>query len=1055
MEFHLLGPIEAAAADGRPVDLGPARQRSVLAALLLDGGRAVPTAQLVHRVWGHAAPQRATETLYSYLSRLRRTLAGSQATLHRSPDGYELAVGPAGSVDVHRFRLLLTRARAATTTTDAAAAGLFREALALWRGLPFPGVDTPWFNGVRDALAKELFAAELDSADVRLRLGDHAALLTGLAARSAAHPLDERLAAQYMTALYRCGRPADALDHYRRIRRLLAEELGIDPGRPLQQVHQAVLGGDPELSVPEPAGAAPVRRPESAPPAWLAQCQLPPDVRGFAGRTDLVARLAELLECRDAAPVVVSGSPGVGKSALAVHLGHRLRRAFPDGQWYVRLQGTRERPRDPADVLAALLRASGEDAAAIPESLEDRAGAFRGRAADRRVLLVLDDAADAEQVRPLLPGTAGVAVLVTSRSDLRGLTASHAAHPVPLDVLRPGEAGDLLAGILGERRVAAEPAAAARLAELCARLPLALRIAAANLAARPGRSLEAYADELAGDGRLAKLSIAGDREAAVRTAFDHSYAALEPAAARLFGLLGLHPGPDFTAASAAALLGCPPAAAEEPLDRLATAGLVQHTGADRFQFHDLLRLYAAERAAADPGHEAAWRRLCDWYLTSTDAATAVDFSGLAQLPRPRQPSGRFRAGPQALTWLDAERANLVAVVNRAATAGPYAIAWQLADQLRMFFFYRRHQPEWQATVTAALRAAEEHGDVLARGAMYHGLGLLRQSTGDSGAALAALHRALDDYRATGHQRGEAAILSNLAVHAGQHGEMRRALHWQEQGMEVLRSLDMPVQLANSLNTLGLIHVYLGQLGSGLACTTESIKVCLHHRQPPRAISPLINRSLVHHHLGRYEEALADATEALRLCREHRERHNKADAYEAVARAHLGRRRPDLAGPHAERALRTAREGGDPTEEADALITLARLHRMRGDLTRAADHLTAALALTRRCAFRHQEAEAHAALALLRLDTGDAATATDHAELALATARELDLPLTAHHALTALAAIAHATHTPGKAALHTAEAHRIEERTGYHPPPNPSPGTGGSAVLVRGGVITRD
>lgn len=1053
MEFRLLGGIEAVADDGRPVDLGPARQRSVLAALLLDAGRAVPTEQLVHRVWGYTAPQRARETLYSYLSRLRRTLSGSQATLARGSDGYGLAVSPADTVDVHRFRLLLTRGRAAQD--DAGAAGLFREALALWRGAPFPGVDTPWFNGVRDGLAKELLAAELDCADVRLRLGDHAALLAALAERSAVHPLDERLAAQYMTALYRCGRPADALDHYRRVRGLLAEELGIDPGRQLQQLHLAVLGGDPELSGPEPGGPGPggprtggprtggpqsvrsaaVRGPSSAPPAWLAQCQLPPAVRGFAGRTGLVDRLAELLEFPDAAPVVVSGSPGVGKTALAVHLGHRLRRAFPDGQWYVRLQGTRERPREPADVLAGLLRVSGEDAAAIPESLEDRAGAFRGRVADRRVLLVLDDAADAEQVRPLLPGTAGVAVLVTSRSDLRGLTASHAAHPVRLDVLRPGEATDLLAGILGEQRVAAEPAAAGRLAELCARLPLALRIGAANLAARPGRSLGAYADELADDGRLAKLSIAGDREAAVRTAFDHSYAALEPAAARLFGLLGLHPGPDFTAASAAALLGCAPAEAEEPLDRLATAGLVQHTGADRFLFHDLLRLYAAERAAADPDGEAAWRRLGDWYLASADAATAFDFTGLAQLPRPRHTSGRFRDRQQALTWLDEERANLVAVTIRAAAAGPYELSWQLADQLRMFFYYCGHQPEWKATATAGLRAAEEHGEVQARGAMYHSLGLLGQNSGDSAAALDALHRALDDYRDTGLEAGEAAILSNLAVHAGQRGDMRRALHWQQLGMEVLRGLDKPVQLGGSLNTLGLVHAYLGQLDRGLERTTESIEVCLAHGQPPRTISPLINRSLIHTCLGQYEAALADADEAMRLAREHRTRQHDAGAHGALARARLGSGRPDLAEPHAEQALRTAREVGDPSEEADSLLTLGELHRLRGRLAPAAGHLAAAMAIARRYGFRHQQAEAHAALASLHLAAGEAATATDHADLALTTARELDLPLTEHRALTALAAIAEAAEDPERAARHRAEARRIEEETRYRPCPD--------------------
>lgn len=1041
MELRLLGGIEAVAGDGRPLDLGPARQRSVLAALLLDAGRAVSTDQLIDRVWGHAPPQRARETLYSYLSRLRRTLPGGPATLVRGADGYELAVA-AQAVDVHRFRLLLARGREAED--DAGAAGPFREALALWRGEPFPGVDTPWFNAARTALGKERLAAELDCADVRLRLGDHAALLTALAERTAAHPLDERLAAQYMTALYRCGRSADALAHYRHVRGLLAEELGIDPGRPLQLLHQAVLSADPALSLPESArltGAdrtAAARSPAPARPAppagWSVQCQLPPAVRGFAGRTDLVTRLTQLLEARDAAPVVVSGSPGVGKTALAVHLAHRLRPAFPDGQWYVSLQGTRERPRDPADVLAGLLRISGEDAAAIPESPEDRAGAFRGRVADRRVLLVLDDAADAAQVRPLLPGTAGVAVLVTSRSDLRGLTASHAAHPVPLDVLLPGEAHDLLAGVLGERRVAAEPAAAARLAELCARLPLALRIGAANLAARPGRSLREYADELTGDGRLAKLSIAGDREAAVRTAFDHSYAALEPTAARLFGLLGLHPGPDFTAAAAAALLDCPPAGAAEPLDRLATAGLVQHTGADRYQFHDLLRLYAAERAAADPDRQAAWRRLCDWYLATADAATAFDFTGMAQLPRARGTSGRFRAGPQALAWLDAERANLVAVVARAAAAGPAEIAWQLADQLRMFFYYCGHLPEWEATATAGLRAAEDRGEVQARGAMYHSLGLLRQSTGDSDASLDALHRALDDYRASGLATGETAILSNLAVHAGRRGEMRLALRWQEAGIEVLRGIDKPVQLGTSLNTLGLIHTYLGQFGRGLDRTTESIEICRRQGQPARTISPLINRALTHGQLGRYEEALADAAEALRLCGEHRARWHDASAHGALAGAHLGLGRLDLAETHAEQALRAAREVGDPGEEADALISLAHLHRLHGRRTPAADHLAAALAITRRCGFRHQEAEAHAALARVHLAAGDAATAADHAELALTTARDLGLPPTEHRALTALAATARATDDHEAAARHEAEARRIEEQTGQHPGP---------------------
>ncbi|MFF8713043.1 hypothetical protein ACF07T_16655 [Streptomyces sp. NPDC015184] len=369
--------------------------------------------------------------------------------------------------------------------------------------------------------------------------------------------------------------------------------------------------------------------------------------------------------------------------------------------------------------------------------------------ADRKVLLVLDDAADADQVRPLLPGAVGIAVLITSRSDLRGPAVSHMARTVPLDVLAPAEARSLLAGALGARQVSGEPEAAERLAALCARLPPALRIAAANLAARPGWSLTDYAAELAGDGRLAKLSVEGDRQAAVRAAFDHSYTALEPDTARLFGLLGLHPGPDFTAEAAAALLYSPPAVAERLLDRLAAAGLLQHTVAGRLRFHDLLRLYAAEDAAADPDRATAWQRLCDWYLATTDAATAFGYTGSVQLPRPRAASGRFADRHRALAWLEGERANLVAVITHAAEAGPRPIAWQLADQLRPYFYRRRHQPEWEAATTAGLRAAESEGEVLAQAAMRHDFFLLRQHAGDVPAALEAVHLALEGYRRAG------------------------------------------------------------------------------------------------------------------------------------------------------------------------------------------------------------------------------------------------------------------------------------------------------------------
>ncbi|MDX3230410.1 AfsR/SARP family transcriptional regulator [Streptomyces sp. ME19-01-6] len=1026
MEFRLLGGIEARAGIG-PVDLGPARQRTVLAALLVDANGTVPVDQLVHRVWGNGPPQRAKESLYSYVSRLRRVLPGQAAAIERRRGGYVLTVDEL-AVDVHLFRHLLVQARRATD--DESAVALFRRALTLWRGEPFAGVDIPWFNAARDALGKERLAAELDCTDRQLRLGDHAALLTTLSERVIAHPLDERLAAQYMLTLSRCGRQADALAHYRHVRDTLAEELGIDPGQELRRLHQTILSGDAELSTPS---AKTTVRP--APSTWTVQCQLPSAVQGFAGRANLIQRLEGVLAAPQAVPVVVTGLPGVGKTALAVHIGHRLRSAFPDGQWYVRLLGTGDRPRDPSEVLSGLLRASGQDPDTIPETLEERAAAFRSRVADRRVLLVLDDAASAEQVRPLLPGTARVSVLVTSRPDLRGLTASNAAHTVQLEVLEPVEANTLLAGILGEQRVRAEPKAVGRLAELCARLPLALRIAAANLAARPGRSVAEHAAELADDGRLAKLSIAGDRQAAVRTAFDHSHAALDPAAARLFGLLGLHPGPDFTTEAATALLGSKPPVAEHLLDQLATAGLVQRTAADRFQFHDLLRLYAAEHAAADPAHPAAWHRLCAWYLATTDAATAFDYTGRAQLPRPRTEPGRFADRHQALAWLESELANLVAVITHAAQAGPHQPAWQLADQLRMYLYYRRHQPEWETVTTAGLRAAERDGEVLAQAAMRHSLALLRQHTGDTQAALSALHGALEGYRRTGFTPGEAAIVSNLALHYGQRGEMRRALVWQESGIDMLRGLDRPVQLGIALNTMGLIHSYLGELDRALDRTTESIDTCLKHGQPSDTISSLINRAIAYHELGLYSEALADGAEALRLCQVHQERHNKADAHEILARVYRDTRRIDLAGAHAEQALQTAREVGDPAMEADSLITLGGLHRLRGRLNVATAHLEEALRITRRCDFRHQQAEARIGLARVRLASGDAATAADDAETALTIARDLELRLTECRALTTLAAIRYVTGDPTAAARHTAMAQRIQHETGYHPSPS--------------------
>ncbi|MFF3174699.1 BTAD domain-containing putative transcriptional regulator [Streptomyces sp. NPDC057900] len=1004
MEFQLLGPV-AVSRDGHPISLGSPKQRCVLAAFLLAPGATLSTGHLIQCVWGDSPPPTARSTLHSYLTRLRGALSpqgDGTVGIHRRAGGYQLTA-PAADVDLHRFRSLTAKAR--TTDGDTEAERILDEALDLWHGDPMSGIAGDWADAVRTRLEQERLAALLDRVDRRLAAGGRAGLTEQLRGLAAEHPWDERLAAQLMTVLFRSGRQAEALAHYESFRRSLAQEFGVDPGTALRQLHEAILRDAPEL------GAAPARpsaaTTDDAARDWTVQCQLPFAVPGFVGRQgairDLEILLAAAARGEPAAPVVITGTPGVGKTAMAVHLGHRLRPVFPDGQWYVRLLGAGDRPRDPAEVLAALLQASGLDAAAIPEALDDRASAFRGRLSDRRVLIVLDDAADAEQVRPLLPGTAGVAVLITSRHELRGLGVSHAAHAVRLQVLDPDEAHTLLAGVLGEGRVTAEPEASRRLAEQCARLPLALRIAAANLAARPGRSLEAYTADLDGAGRLAKLSIAGDRRAAVRTAFDHSLAVLDPAAARLFVLLGLHPGPDFGAEAAAALLGADPFVAEELLDVLADASLLQRTAADRFVFHDLLRLYAAEHAAAQPAHEEAWQRLCDWYLAAADAATAFEYTGVAQLPRERAASGRFADRKQALEWLDQELTNLVAVVGAAAATGPPHIAWQIADQLRMYVYYRHHRVEWKAIATAGLHAAEAAGVPLARAAMLQSLGVLGHHTEDQGSNLDHFLGALAGYRSAGFVPGEVSVMSNLAVYYGRRGQMRQAGEWQQRGVELLRDLDRPVLLGLALNVVALIHSYLGEPEPAIERASEAIELALHHGQPMGTISPLVNRAIAHHGRGDYEAALADGTRALRLSREHAKRRNEADAHEVLARVHRDTGRLDLARPPAEKALAFARETADPTALSDCLMNLGELSLVSEELSRAVVYLEEALEIAGRSGFRHQEAEARTVLARVRYAQGNAEAAVELAEAALAAAQELGLRPVEHRARTVLAA----------------------------------------------------
>ncbi|WP_210582867.1 BTAD domain-containing putative transcriptional regulator, partial [Streptomyces sp. GESEQ-4] len=466
------------------MDVGHARQRRVLAALLVDAGHVVPAGVLEERVWGERVPRRGRETLYGYVSRLRQALTPWGPDLVREQGGYRLSVA-VEAVDLHRFRDLAARAR--SVDADERAVALWEEALGLWRGEAFAGADTPWFNTQRNVVEAERLAAQIDLVDVRLRLGQHARVLAECSSRAEAYPLDERVAGQLMLALFRCGRQAEALACYTALYKRLAEELGTEPGAEVQRVHQAMLRGESARTAARDALPSAKTGALRAVPA-----QLPLDAQGFTGRAEELAQLDGILATgaeRSAAVVIsaVSGTAGVGKTALAVHWAHRVADWFPDGQLYVNLRGFDPSGAavTPDQAVRSFLDGLGVPAPQVPVDLQARVGLYRSLLAGQRVLVVLDNARDADQVRPLLPGSPGCLAVVTSRNRLTGLVAAEGAHPLTLDLLSPAEARDLLAHRLGEDRLAAEPDAVQEIITRCARLPLALAITTARAATNP------------------------------------------------------------------------------------------------------------------------------------------------------------------------------------------------------------------------------------------------------------------------------------------------------------------------------------------------------------------------------------------------------------------------------------------------------------------------------------------------------------------------------------------------------------------------------------------
>ncbi|MCA2228729.1 AfsR/SARP family transcriptional regulator [Nonomuraea aurantiaca] len=589
MAFRILGPLEVTIA-GQEVPIPAGKHRSLLAALLLRVNSPVSMEELSDYIWSGAPPANARGAVQTYVARLRTSLQ-MPGLIVTQRDGYSIEM-PEFALDLHRFRGLVARAETLTRSGSAAQAALLRQALSLWRGPALANVPSERLRSMAaQSLGEERLNALERRIDAELSLGRHRQMLAELRALTAEHPLHERLQGQLMTALHRSGRYAEALESFRRLRQVLHDELGIEPGEDLQRLHQQMLGGQP-LTESDPDG-------DKSLPAWTAACQLPLGVGTYVGRSELVSEATAQLLHQDVGVVpivVVGGGPGTGKTAFAVHVAHRVRAAFPDGQWFVRLRTPDGGPRDPADVLAEMLVSAGLDQRDAPDGLGARAARLRALLADRSVLLVLDDAFDATQVRCLLPGTAECAVLITSGTNLWGLAALDDARVLMLEPLQRDEATRLLAGLIGQT---IPHGILAEIARLCDDLPLALRLAAANMMGRSPSERARYLAGLRSRDRLSLLAVRGDQAAAVRTSFERSYLTLPAPAQRLFRLLALVPDGDCTLESVAVLLRVPVHEAEFLLETLIAAHLVRRLIPGRFRLDPLLRLYAREQLATE------------------------------------------------------------------------------------------------------------------------------------------------------------------------------------------------------------------------------------------------------------------------------------------------------------------------------------------------------------------------------------------------------------------------------------------------------------------------
>ncbi|HEX4224756.1 MAG TPA: BTAD domain-containing putative transcriptional regulator [Pseudonocardiaceae bacterium] len=860
VEFRLLGGIEAHRR-GQLVDVGHARQQCVLAVLLVQANTTVSVDELIDRVWADRPPHRSRETLHSYLTRLRRILADTGADIGRRGNSYQLSVDES-HIDLHRFRQLTSAAR---MEPDDKAVVLLENALRLWRGEPFAGLDTPWLHGVRQTLSKERLAAELDHTDLELRLGNHTKLLAPLSVRAEKFPLDERLAGQLMVALYRSGRQADALNHYHHARRQLDDELGVEPSPELRELHHQILANDPRLiPVQERRTPAPVGNVVPVPR------QLPPPPRSFTGRE---AELGGLTARLDAARAtvrisVIAGTGGVGKTWLALHWAHQNLHRFPDGQLFVNLRGfdPSGKPISLQDAVRGFLEALGVDPAAIPVALDAQVGLYRSLVADKRMLIVIDNAANTSQVAPLLPGSPTCTVLVTSRDRLSSLIAAHDAYPVQLDVLPEADARALLRTRLGAQRLAGEPQAVDDLLTSCAGLPMALSIVAGRAQEHPEFPLASLAAELHDTtNRLAALDAEPLKEGntnSVRAILSWSYTTLTPQHATTFDLLGLAPGPDISRTAATNLTHQPPTTTHTALRALERASLIHQHTPNRYRMHDLIRLYAQEQAANLPVEvrTCALLRLVDFYLHTAYAADRlldpmrVDID--IDAPTPGCEPLRLTSIAAAMAWFDAEHDCLSAAQQLAAQQDWPGKVLQLAWCMNTYRRLRGHVLDNVAAWRTAIAASRRIGD----GADYQSLThrMLGQAYNRAGRPTEAgqhLARALALAERADDRLNQALAHHALGLAMERQADDEQALDHVTVALRLFSSLDRPVLEARALNTVGWFAARTGRYALAEDACRRGLSLLRVNGDRVAEADALDSLGYLAHRTGRYSQAI--------------------------------------------------------------------------------------------------------------------------------------------------------------------------------------------------------